>query len=790
MTCNSPFERLRRLAGALGQPIRRSTWCSPSHHGGQGRRTALAGSVLLAGLLAALTPSAAQANDRQAITSVALGADERITLDGSLSHPAWQRAPVFHQFVEKAPATGGQPRHETRVRVLFNDQALYVGVEALDPAADQIRAPLVRHDGVNRTQDFVVVYLDAIGSRQSAQFFRVNAAGSIADGMHTAADDSEDFAPDFDFDAATARQANGYTAVLRIPFASLRFAARDPTGATDQPWRIMVARRVPREQFYLHTSVLIPRDAPSFIATMQPLLGVQLPERPQFLTLRPSLTAHTQRQQPANAPGSHQQRLDATLDLKWRPQAEWVVDATLNPDFSQVALDVPQLAGNTRFALEYPETRPFFFESSDLLRSPTAALYSRSFTAPRWGLRSTWRGTQLAGSAFVIDDRGGGAVLLPGPYGTGAVDQPASRAAALRVRSDAGATQWGGVASARRYADDRGDNQLLGPDLSWQINSAWRLRAQALQSHSTAQPVAAGLARGVATDGHKAYAKLWYQTPQLEGDLALDDTSAGFRNDSGFVVQSGVRSLRGRLGRGWQPLGPFNDFWLNLEGDLVRERATGVTVSRDLYPSLWLTGARNLDFWVAWHGGSALRTAADRPLLAENFLKSGLVISPAPWLPFFNAGAQWGRLADVSANRVRPGGRVSLSLSSRLLAQLELEPSLTYAWLDGSGARVYGEAAHQVLARWHFNAHQSLRLILQYTRFDRLAEPARGALPAVDAQHSAGTTGSLTYAWRESAGTVLYLGAARSRQGVNAISRGNEVFMKLQWDADELRRRF
>ena len=790
MTCTSPFESLRWVAAALGRPLRGLTCRRPRHNGGQARRAALASWVLLAGLSAAQTPSAAPANDRQAITSVALRPDERITLDGSLSHPAWQRAPVFHQFVEKAPATGSQPRHETRVRVLFNDQALYVGVEALDPVPQQIRAPLVRHDGVNRTQDFVVVYLDAIGSRQSAQFFRVNAAGSIADGMHTAADDNEDFAPDFDFDAATERQANGYTAVLRIPFASLRFAARDPTGTTDQPWRIMVARRVPREQFYLHTSVLIPRDAPSFIATMQPLLGVQLPERPQFLTLRPSLTAHAQRLLPADAPGSHQQRLDATLDLKWRPLAEWVVDATLNPDFSQVALDVPQLAGNTRFALEFPETRPFFFESSDLLRSPTAALYSRSFTAPRWGLRSTWRGAQWAGSAFAIDDRGGGAVLLPGPYRTGAVDQPASRAAALRVRSDAGAMHWGAVASARRYADDRGENQVLGPDLSWQIDSAWRLRAQALQSHSTAQPAGASLARGAATDGHKAYAKLWYQTPQLEGELALDDTSAGFRNDSGFVVQSGVRNLHGRLGRGWQPLGPFNDFWLNLEGEVVRERATGVTVSRDLYPGLWLSGARNLDFWLAWHGGSALRTAADRPLLAENFLKSGLMISPTPWLPLFNAEAQWGRLADVSANRVRPGGRVSLTLNTRLLAPLELEPSLTYAWLDGSGARVYGEAAHQALARWHFNAHQSLRLIVQYTRLDRLAEPARGALPAVDAQHNAGTTGSLTYAWRESAGTVLYLGAARTRQGVNAISRGNEVFMKLQWDADELRRRF
>ena len=743
-------------------------------------------------LMLATLPVLAQAPDGAAIVSARLQADERLRLDGTLSHPAWQRAPVHRSFVEKAPDTGGMPRHETRVRVLFDEQALWVGVEALDPDPSQIRAPLVRHDGVNRTQDFVVLYIDAIGRRQSAQFFRVNAAGSLADGMHTASDDSEDFAPDFDFDAATTRTETGYTAVFRIPFASLRFASDGEASAQGgaQPWRIMVGRRVPREQFYLHTSVLIPRDAPSFIATLQPLRGVVLPERHQFLTLRPSLTWHRLRQAPSDGPASSAQRLEATLDLKWRPTAEWVVDATLNPDFSQVALDVPQLAGNTRFALEFPETRPFFFESSDLLRSPTAALYSRSFTEPRWGLRSTWRGVGLAGSAFAIDDRGGGAVLLPGPFGTDAVAQPASRSLALRLRNDAGALQIGGVASARRYADERGDNQVLGPDLAWQINQAWRLRAQWLQSHTTAQPVAGALQRGPASSGQQAYAKLWYQTERVEAEWSLDDIGGGFRNDSGFAVQSAISGSFARLGRGWQRVGPFNDFWLNMHAEAVRDKASGALVSRDWYPGFWLTGAHNLEAWLQWHGGAALRTGAGQPLLAQNFLKTGLTVTPATWAPLLNAELQWGRLADVNAVQVRPGGRASLSLTTRPMPRLEVEPSLRFAWLDHQGEQVYGESAHQVLARWFFSPRQSLRAIVQYSRLDRQAEPARGSLPAVAAQHEGGVTGSLTWAWRQSAGTVLYLGASRSRQGVQSVSRGNEVFLKLQVDADEARRMF
>ncbi|OYU74226.1 MAG: hypothetical protein CFE45_35315 [Burkholderiales bacterium PBB5] len=83
-----------------------------------------------------------------------------------------------------------------------------------------------------------------------------------------------------------------------------------------------------------------------------------------------------------------------------------------------------------------------------------------------------------------------------------------------------------------------------------------------------------------------------------------------------------------------------------------------------------------------------------------------------------------------------------------------------------------------------------MRAIVQYTALDRQAEAARGGLPAVARQQSAGTTGSLTWAWRQSAGTVLYVGAARSRHGIQAIDRSNEAFVKLQVDVDELRQRW
>ena len=734
--------------------------------------------VLILTSLALLGPVRAQTDDAaRTITAVRLAPGESITLDGSLSHPAWARAPVWQRFIEKDPRNGAEPPQETRVQVLFDERALYVGVTALDSRAALIRDLPVRYDQVNRTQDFVVVYLDAIGTKRSAQFFRVNAAGSMADGIHNAADDSEDFSPDFDWDAAVARTPQGWTAVLRLPFASLRYA-----DGAQQHWRIMVARRLPREDFHLLASVPIPRDVPSFIHNLQPLAGVTLPPSAQFLTLRPSLTLRQSHSQDTGQPRERKSAVDASLDIKWRPRAELVVDGTLNPDFSQVALDVPQLAGNSRFALFFPEKRPFFFESADLLRTPSEALYTRSFTAPRWGVRGTWRSASLAGTAVAVDDRGGGLVLLPGPYGTDAAEQPASRTVAARVKGDEGHFTWGGVLAARRYEQGQGDNNVLGPDVAWQINDTWRLRGQWLHSDTTAQANGSGgLARGAATRGERRVLKFFRNADFSDSNIGLDDIDTGFRHDTGFVNQAGVRSLNAFHANGWGDVGPFNQFFLNVFAEHITDRATGQVVRQTLRPGLWSTGKSNLEWWLEANVVSRVRTSASAALLEERFIASGVVLTPAVWWPLVDTNLTLGKLADASASAVRSGGRWNFSSRLRPLRRLEIEPSLSLAWLEAGGQRTYHETASQLLAVWHLAPGMNLRAIVQRSSLDRRAEPGVGA--ARDASQA----NSLTWTWRRSAGTVLYVGASATRSGNPLNNRGGEGFVKLQVDVDEVR---
>jgi hypothetical protein len=742
------------------------------------RKTAAALCAVCA-LCALAWGSHAPARAGEAILAERLRPGEVLQLDGTLSHPAWQRAQPHAAFVEKAPDTGAAVREDTRVRVLFDDAALWVGVEALDRDPAAIRDDRVRHDGVNRTQDFVAVYIDAVGSRSAAQWFRLNAAGSTADGLHTAADDGEDFAPDFDWDGAVTRQVAGdpragWTAVLRIPFASLRFRQGR------QDWRILVLRRLPRAQFHLFSSVLIPRDAPSFIATMQPLQGVSLPDEHAFLTVRPGLAAR--RDDDGRQPARTDTRV--SLDVKWRPRAELVVDGTLNPDFSQVELDLPALAGNSRFALFLSEKRPFFFESVDLLRMPTEALYTRSVTAPQGGLRATWRGAAWAGSAFALKDRGGGLVLLPGVYGTDTAEQPGSRLLALRARHDEGDRAFGLLVASRRYDGGRGGNEVIGPDIGLPLTAlpggTWRLRGQWLHARTDAQPDADGrLQRAAAASGGLLRLRLQRQGERGETAFMLDDVGEGFRHDTGFVVQTGVRRAELFHSHGWRGgFGPLNEVYATAEWIRTERRADGSLVEDSVRPGVYASGRRNFEGWIEWHARARVRLGPDLPLRAQRYWTAGFVMTPVSWMPLLEASADVGRLADTAVpggGALRRGARLDGSARLRLLAALELEPRLNLAWLDGpDGTRRYRESAGQLLAVWHLDARHSLRLIVQRRALWRAAEP--GVAAADDATRTA----SLTYSWRRSAGTRLYVGVGQAQP--RGEPGANEVFVKLEFD--------
>jgi hypothetical protein len=184
-----------------------------------------------------------------------LAPGEKVVLDGKLDEPAWQLAPLMDQFWEHQPQEKVPAKVRTEARFMYDRQALYVGVRAFDPDMSKLRAPFARRDNVLADQDMLTVYIDPVGNRKFAHFFRVNPRGSIGDGLYNDDTSNEDTSPDIEFEVVTGRFEGGWTAEFRIPFSSLRYA--DPPS---NRWSVLVHRIWPREQQYRMSNAMLPRE--------------------------------------------------------------------------------------------------------------------------------------------------------------------------------------------------------------------------------------------------------------------------------------------------------------------------------------------------------------------------------------------------------------------------------------------------------------------------------------------------------------------------------------------------
>src|SRR5436305_11290168 len=182
---------------------------------------------------------------------------------------------------------------------------------------------------------------------------------------------------------------------------------------------------MPRDRRYQIFSNKLPRGSNCFVCNYAKITGLEGLPAGGHVVAAPYATARTTGQTDTlGTPlryGSG--ATNAGADVKWTPNADTAVDGTINPDFSQVESDVAAISTNQRFALFFPEKRPFFLEGTELFTTPIQAVYTRTITQPRWGLRSTGKFGSDAYTVLAVDDRGGGSVILPGPLGNDFADQ-------------------------------------------------------------------------------------------------------------------------------------------------------------------------------------------------------------------------------------------------------------------------------------------------------------------------------------------------------------------------------
>ena len=381
----------------------------------------------------------------------------------------------------------------------------------------------------------------------------------------TAIDDAsqtEDFSPDFFYDTAAKITAEGWQAEYRIPMSTLRYPKTDP-----QTWGILIWRNYPRDFRYAIYSAPIERGSNCFICHTHELTDItQLPTS-RHLVIAPHVTGTVQQErQDPNDPYSpfNNNSSDATVgvDAKWNPTTASAIDGTINPDFSQVEADVPQIAINQRFALFFPEKRPFFLERADLFNSPVQVVYTRTITDPKWGIRATGKMAETTYTFLSTRDEGGGLVIIPGPTFSLFAPQDFKSTVTLgRLRRDLGLS-FGSFMFTDREISGGGFNRVLGPDGQWRPTVADTVTGQFLYSstENPYQPDIFPIFTGQKFNSYAANLSWNHQVTKYDWNFLYNDYGDEFRADVGFVPQVGYRQGQAAGGLRFYPTGKLFNY--------------------------------------------------------------------------------------------------------------------------------------------------------------------------------------------------------------------------------------
>jgi hypothetical protein len=321
---------------------------------------------------ALVVPLAAEAQERKQARATRV-ADGAIRLDGALDESAWNAAMAITDFVQREPVEGVAPSDPTDVRIVYDDDAIYIGARMRSTGG--VRAPLGRRDEDDQAEHILVSF-DTYLDRRTASTFGVTAAGVRLD-LYSPSDDIESgdsgYSPVWGVEVSS--DAAGWVAEMRIPFSQLRFNDRSP-----QVWGLNIERRVParNEQVFW---TLVPRTETKWSSLFGDLHGIDGIRPRRRLELLPYVAGASQvigdrnRDNPFASAANLEGR--AGLDVKMGLGSNLTLEATVNPDFGQVEADPAEVnlsAVETFFA----ERRPFFLEGADLLTGyPNNFFYSR-----------------------------------------------------------------------------------------------------------------------------------------------------------------------------------------------------------------------------------------------------------------------------------------------------------------------------------------------------------------------------------------------------------------------------
>ncbi len=714
-------------------------------------------------------------------------ATSEIRVDSVLDEPAWEQAVVIPLAREWAPGDNVEPPVVTECLVTFDDDNLYVAFRAFDPEPAKIRARLADRD-VTFSDDTVGFLVDTWNGQREAFEFRVNPLGVQMDGTLTDIgsatqdinfwrrvdyDGLQDWAWDAIWSSAGRITADGYVVEIAVPFRQLRFAA----GSGPQTWGFLATRHYPRNFEYRLRSTARDFDRNCQVCQFDTLAGLADLPRGENLEINPTVTA--QSTETLTGDGATDDDAELGLSVRWGITPNVLFNATLNPDFSQVEADVAQLDVNERFALFFPEKRPFFLDGAEIFASQIQAVYTRTIADPTGGLKLTGRRGKSSFGLLFAEDRINN-LSFPTFQGTGSgfIDEDTT-SGVVRLRRSIGETSSLGFL----YTGREGEvyrNHVLGVDGRFQVGKSGILRFQYLAS-DTRYPDDLAVDRGqpLGSFGDDAFEVRYdYQTRDWLAIGRYRDFGEDFRADHGFIRQAGFDGVSVALVRSFwgEPGAWYTRLALRLDHSQFYRDDNGARFEKGTNLTFIYEGPRQSivqwavrDNFEAFLGQSFDNPRTDlyvsmRPSKRtelEVLLRGGKVID------FVNV-----RQADFFTGRAEVKVKLGRGFTG------ELSHNLQELSVD-EGTFLTANLTQATLI-YHFNHRAFVRAIVQYNDTERVPELHNVPSTVEPNLRTALTQGLFSY--KLNAKTVLFLGYSDNYLGTGSMAvdqTDRTFFLKL-----------
>jgi hypothetical protein len=673
-------------------------------------------------------------------------------------------------FVQNMPYDGEPATKDTIVFLAHNGQSLFVAFQAVDEPGS-VRATLAPREAI-MVDDRVNFTIDTFGDQRRAYMFEANPFGVQRDLTYV---EGQGFDPNFDTVWQSGGQLTdwGYVVLIEVPFKSLRFDPESP-----REWRILFERIMQANNFEVSNWPHLSNSIEGRLNQAQavdPIRGVEPGRNLQlipYISTR-SFDALTTDSEPRFINESFD--TEAGIDIKHVWNDRVVTDLTVNPDFSQIESDEPQVTVNERFEVFFPERRPFFLENADLFKTPINLLFTRRIVDPGYGARVTAKLGDWSLAGLAANDE------AAGRFREDALADEDATFLSARINRDIGEqSSVGAIMTQRKF--DESHNTVIGIDGRNRWNDRWTSRWQ-LAASETLQ------LDGTEMDGRGAYLIVDRTGRHLNYLGRIKHYSEDFDVQTGFIPRTGVTEMVNYLSLydwpedndwlvRWGPEFEIEQVWSE-DGELL-DRKVEASVEWE-FPGQTVFEVNVIDSTVTLK-------PEDYPTLgvATRFDYSSVVVeySTSRWRRFAISGiTSIGHRINFAPIEGRAPHSTDwfqsvLSTSYRPVDQVTINVDLIYSDFDDreTGEPVLDDLIGRLRVNWQLSPRMSVRAIVQHEDTD--TNPQQTVLEA-----RRNWNFDLLFTYRVNAWTAVYAGYNLNLQnlefnniaGTNVLRRSDEL---------------